>query len=429
MQKKLTVLFAFAIVVLVVGWAITPAQAHNCPDHHHCGNGDPPPPPPPGDADPAVVYDASFKVRSHVTRSIFVVNSDGTNRLLVIEGTKELSYRDASWSPDGKGLVFRVQPTMGTDNPSLDPGFYTIRMEEDGNGEWTGQWDPPVFVGPVGDLNPVGVSGDFITIENPAWHPDGLLIAYSDKQPGTTPDNRDILLVNADGSNSAAPVKLTDTQNLIELYPTWSPDGDQFAVEEYHDVNSHLVVYDFDDNSFTGVESQRLIFGLHAHDKFGMIDVRIPVPLPTVDDIVPGSLIGRDRIVDVPLNESAEFSESTNPPASASFKLPLGCHILEVNLQHQGCIHVAVCQDRDPEIPSEPQVCYGQGQAHEGGLNDPDRSPGEVGEPEDDGADRHCGLGPKTQLCRPRDQERPVDHFLPEGRDHVDACQRQQEHR
>jgi len=28
MQKKLTVLFAFAIFVLVVGWAITPAQAH-----------------------------------------------------------------------------------------------------------------------------------------------------------------------------------------------------------------------------------------------------------------------------------------------------------------------------------------------------------------------------------------------------------------
>ena len=44
MQKKLTVLFAFAIFVLVVGWAVTPAQAH-CPkkdgavhsgNHPHC---------------------------------------------------------------------------------------------------------------------------------------------------------------------------------------------------------------------------------------------------------------------------------------------------------------------------------------------------------------------------------------------------------
>ncbi|MEE8115244.1 MAG: hypothetical protein V3T23_12935, partial [Nitrososphaerales archaeon] len=44
MQKKLTVLFAFAIFVLVVGWAITPAQAHcvkvgvHSGDHPHCNN-------------------------------------------------------------------------------------------------------------------------------------------------------------------------------------------------------------------------------------------------------------------------------------------------------------------------------------------------------------------------------------------------------
>ena len=42
MQKKLTNLFAFAIFMLVVGWAVTPAQA-NCPhmgrtDHPHCRN-------------------------------------------------------------------------------------------------------------------------------------------------------------------------------------------------------------------------------------------------------------------------------------------------------------------------------------------------------------------------------------------------------
>jgi len=44
MQKNLTVLFAFAIFVLVVGWAITPVSAHckpNGPHVAHC-NGDPP---------------------------------------------------------------------------------------------------------------------------------------------------------------------------------------------------------------------------------------------------------------------------------------------------------------------------------------------------------------------------------------------------
>ena len=48
MQKKLTVLFAFAIFVLVLGWSITPAPAHckkSEPPHHDgkCGGvgGDP----------------------------------------------------------------------------------------------------------------------------------------------------------------------------------------------------------------------------------------------------------------------------------------------------------------------------------------------------------------------------------------------------
>ncbi len=40
MQKKLTVLFAFAIFVLVVGWAITPVQADPPrPTHNHGGGG------------------------------------------------------------------------------------------------------------------------------------------------------------------------------------------------------------------------------------------------------------------------------------------------------------------------------------------------------------------------------------------------------
>jgi len=34
MQKELTVLFAFAVFVLVLGWAVTPAQAHHCKGRH-----------------------------------------------------------------------------------------------------------------------------------------------------------------------------------------------------------------------------------------------------------------------------------------------------------------------------------------------------------------------------------------------------------
>ncbi len=45
MQKKLTILFAFAIFVLLVGWSITPAQAHikfceSDLEHKHCTGND-----------------------------------------------------------------------------------------------------------------------------------------------------------------------------------------------------------------------------------------------------------------------------------------------------------------------------------------------------------------------------------------------------
>ena len=43
MQKKLTVLFAFAIFVLVMGWAITPVQADPPPHNHGGGGGGEPP--------------------------------------------------------------------------------------------------------------------------------------------------------------------------------------------------------------------------------------------------------------------------------------------------------------------------------------------------------------------------------------------------
>jgi len=44
MQKKLTILFAFAIFVLVLGWAITPVQADPPRPTHNHGGGDPEPP-------------------------------------------------------------------------------------------------------------------------------------------------------------------------------------------------------------------------------------------------------------------------------------------------------------------------------------------------------------------------------------------------
>ena len=68
MQKKLTVLFTFAIFVLIVGWAIIPAHA-DCPhrnrfDHRHCR--DEPPPVPVG----PVVASVENQLSSHAVQQI-----------------------------------------------------------------------------------------------------------------------------------------------------------------------------------------------------------------------------------------------------------------------------------------------------------------------------------------------------------------------
>jgi len=74
MQKKLTVLFAFAFFVLLVVWAVTPAQAHckgkHQPPHEHC-NGEPPP-----DDDGNVVSAITFTVTGDLNLNGVVCQAD-----------------------------------------------------------------------------------------------------------------------------------------------------------------------------------------------------------------------------------------------------------------------------------------------------------------------------------------------------------------
>ncbi|MFC1583314.1 hypothetical protein ACFL4U_01390 [Candidatus Neomarinimicrobiota bacterium] len=65
--------------------------------------------------------------------------------------------------------------------------------------------------------------------DGPVWNPDGIKIAYAI----TTDDGHrflsaDIYVVNADGSGLA---NLTKTDNVMEVHPTWSPDGRYIAYE------------------------------------------------------------------------------------------------------------------------------------------------------------------------------------------------------
>jgi TolB protein len=70
----------------------------------------------------------------------------------------------------------------------------------------------------------------------PAWSPDSGRIAF---EYAESPENSEILVINADGSNA---VNLTNNRQIIDLYPTWSPDGSRIAFVSDRDGNQEIYV-------------------------------------------------------------------------------------------------------------------------------------------------------------------------------------------
>ena len=109
MQKKLTVLFAFAIFVLLVGWAVTPVQAHTkfCnskPEHKHCSE----PLPDDGGSDKYSV-DVEFRDRN--------CDSDMGNRDHFCSDSPNgaAPYEDGVADVTAGGDKFRFQLVLGSD--------------------------------------------------------------------------------------------------------------------------------------------------------------------------------------------------------------------------------------------------------------------------------------------------------------------------
>ena len=152
----------------------------------------PGPTPPP--ADPAIAF--------VVGSDIWVMNADGSNQRLVVAGGDAPNF-----SPDGAQLTFT--------SSIAGPGVYVINIDGTGLRKVVGT-----------------IAGG-----GPAWSPvpapDGQMkIAYTDL-PGP-PDgtlegnNSDIFLVNLDGTGR---VNLTNTRELTEGHPTWSPSATRLAAQ------------------------------------------------------------------------------------------------------------------------------------------------------------------------------------------------------
>ena len=82
----------------------------------------------------------------------------------------------------------------------------------------------------VSDLNG-NILSDLGYANYPRWSPDGKWISYMvDKDNGLTVTSSDIYITSADGEKK---FQITDTKDVFEMYPDWSPKGDQLVLNSY----------------------------------------------------------------------------------------------------------------------------------------------------------------------------------------------------
>jgi WD40-like Beta Propeller Repeat len=153
------------------------------------------------DVDPAVSPDGSTvafvrKDATAVPPSLWLVDIDGTHEHAITRAPGDV--QSPTWSPDGSLVAFSA---------AYEPeGRAVYTIHPDGS-----------------DLQLISQDQGVVDI---AWSPDGTSIVYSGTAPGEPVSFDDLWVVSLDGSD---PRRLTQTPDLEERDPTWSPDGSAIA--------------------------------------------------------------------------------------------------------------------------------------------------------------------------------------------------------
>jgi Tol biopolymer transport system component len=216
---------AFAVAAVLAAAAVTTEAKGGKPA---------PPPPPPPPANPAITYIDSHKSQGRTYADLMVMNADGSNkRLILTVGSASIHRPD--WSPDGQQLVFW--------NGAL-ASLCTIRL--DGTG-----------------LMPIVATADtYGGLAQPSWSPgpvpgalgeSAVRIAYADDVPPLNGQSvTELFVVDPDGSH---PIRITNTPDVGEESPTWSPSATRLAFAMYTNdsATSHRTVgiHDFTTDTTT----------------------------------------------------------------------------------------------------------------------------------------------------------------------------------
>jgi TolB protein len=146
------------------------------------------------------------------TSDLFVMDTEGTEQTFLLRGSS------ASWSPDGKDIVFHASASGAGLPIRSDPGAATS--------------DSDIFTANVDDViaGRINITNNADAIDDdPDWSPVGSQIVFTSHPITDDPNNSvnaEIYVIDANGGG--VPVRLT--QNLEEeRAPSWSPDGSRIV--------------------------------------------------------------------------------------------------------------------------------------------------------------------------------------------------------
>ncbi|MHB1686709.1 MAG: TolB family protein [Ignavibacteriaceae bacterium] len=149
------------------------------------------------------------------TSQLYSMNEDGSN-VQQLTNDPNFPITDARWSPDGNKIAL-VSSVGGV---SLYGGAIYI-VNADGSGKYLlTKSSITVKDSALGNIIYQGAS-------NPVWSPDGKEIAYYRLMVPEVYDNRDVFLINIDGSNE---IRVTKTIRTSETINAWSYDKNYLLV-------------------------------------------------------------------------------------------------------------------------------------------------------------------------------------------------------